>query len=82
MKVKKEFLERVLKEEIVYTKNYQYKAFNYEAVNDKEEFVQIAIIKRIDINYVNTTKYLDEIFWEKIAQTTDGTTFTRFKKEN
>lgn len=78
MKVKKEFLEKVVTETIVYTKNYQYKAFKYTAVNEEEEFYDFFIVKRIDINYVNTTRYLDEIFWEKIAQTTDGKTFTRF----
>lgn len=78
MKVKTEFLEKVIKERIVYTKNYQYKAFKYTAVNEKEEFYDFFIIKRIDINYVDTTRYLDEIFWEIIAQTKDGKTFTRF----
>ena len=78
MKVKKEFLEKVFTERIVYTKSYQYKAVKYTAVNEKEEFYDFFIIKRIDINYVDTTRYLDEIFWEKIAQTTDGKTFTRF----
>lgn len=78
MKVKKEFLEKVVTERIVYTKNYQYKAVKYTAVNEKEEFYDFFIVKRIDINYVDTTRYLDEIFWENIAQTTDGKTFTRF----
>ena len=78
MKVKTEFLEKVFNEEIVYTKNYQYKAFKYTAINEKEEFYYFFIIKRIDINYVDTTRYLDEIFWEIIAQTKDGKTFTRF----
>lgn len=78
MKVKKEFLEKVVTERIVYTKKYQYKAFKYTAVNEKEEFYDFFIIKRIDIEYVDTTRYLDEIFWENIAQTTDGKTFTRF----
>lgn len=78
MKVKKEFLEKVFTEKIVYTKNYQYKAFIYTAVNEKEEFYEFCIIKRIAINYVDTTRYLDEIFWETIAQTKDGKTFKRF----
>lgn len=78
MKVKKEFLEKVVAEGIVYTKNYQYKAFKYTAVNEEEEFYDFFIVKRIDINYVDTTRYLDEIFWENVAQTTDGETFTRF----
>ena len=50
MKVKKEFLEKVVTERIIYTKNYQYKAFKYTAVNEKEEFYDFFIIKRIDIN--------------------------------
>lgn len=78
MKVKTEFLEKVFKERNVCTKNYQYKAFEFTAVNENEEFYKFFIIKRIDINYVDTTRYLDEIFWENIAQTTDGETFTRF----
>lgn len=77
MKVKKKFLEKVFTERIVYTKNYQYKAFKYTAINEKEKFYNFFIIKRIDINYVDTTRYLDEIFWESIAQTTDGKTFVR-----
>ena len=79
MKVKKEFLKKVFTERIVYTKNYQYKAFKYTAVNEKEEFYNIFLIKRIDINYVDTTRYLDKIFWEDVATTTDGETFTRFE---
>lgn len=78
MKVKTEFLKKVFEEKIIYTKNYQYKTFKYTAVNEKEEFYDFFIIKRIDINYVDTTRYLDEIFWETIAQTKNGETFTRF----
>lgn len=78
MKVKKEFLKKVFTEGKVYTKNYQYRADKYTAVNEKEEFYNFFIVKRIDVNYVDTTRYLDEIFWENIAQTTDGETFTRF----
>lgn len=78
MKVKKEFLKKVFMEGIVYTKNYQYRAVKYTAVNEKEEFYNFFIIKRIEINYVGTTRYLDKIFWETIAQTTDGETFTKF----
>jgi len=78
MKVKKEFLKKVYTEGSVYTKNYQYRAFKFTAINEKEEFYYFFIIKRIDIDYVDTTRYLDEIFWENIAQTTDGKTFTRF----
>lgn len=78
MKVKTEFLNKVFKEKIIYTKKYQYKAFEFTGVNENDEFINYYIIKRIDINYVDTTRYLDEIFWENIALTTDGETFTRF----
>lgn len=78
MKVKKKFLEKVFTERIVYTKSYQYKTFKYTAVNEKEEFYDFFFIKRININYVDTTRYLNEIFWENIAQTKDGKTFTKF----
>lgn len=78
MKIKKEFLEKVFTERIVYTKRYQYRAFKYTAVNEKEELYDFFVIMRIDINYIDTTRYLDDIFWENIAQTTDGKTFTRF----
>lgn len=77
MKVKKEFLEKVFTKKIVYTKNYQYKAFKYTAVNEKEEFFNFFIIKRIDINYVDTTRYLDKENWETIARTNDGKRFLR-----
>lgn len=77
MKIKKEFLEKVFAEEIVDTRNYRYRAFKYTAINEKEEFYYFYIIKRIDIDYVETTRYLDEIFWETIAQTKDGKTFSR-----
>lgn len=78
MKVKKEFLEKVLTERIVYTKNFQYRAFEYTTVNERGEFYNFSIIKRINIDYIDTTRYLDEIFWETIAQTADGKTFKRF----
>ena len=78
MKVKTEFLRKVLKERIIYTKKYQYKTFTYTGVNEKEEFYNLCVIKRIDINYVDTTRYLDEIFWEDIALTKDGETFMKF----
>lgn len=78
MKVKKEFLQKVITEKIIYTKRYQYRAFRYTAVNEKEEFYNFFIIKRIDVDYVDTTRYLDEVFWENVAQTTDGKTFMRF----
>ena len=77
MKIKKEFLEKVFAERIVYTKNYQYRAFKYTAANEKGEFYYFFIIKRIDIDYVDTTRYLDEIFWETIGKTKDGKTFLR-----
>lgn len=78
MKIKKEFLEKVFAVRVVYTKNYQYRAFKYTTVNEEGEFYDFFVIKRIDINYVDTTRYLDKIFWEDVAQTIDGETFARF----
>lgn len=78
MKVKTEFLKKVLKERIIYTKKYQYKTYMYTDINEKEEFYNLYVIKRIDINYVDTTRYLDEIFWEDVAITKDGETFMTF----
>lgn len=75
MKVKKEFLEKVIKNRIVCTKNYLYKRCDYSFANEKGEFYSVAIIKRIDINYVETTKYLDEENWETISKTWDGKRF-------
>ncbi len=77
MKVKKEFLEKVIKNRIVCTKNYLYKRFDYSAANEKGEFYSVSIIKRIDIDYVETTRYLDEENWETIAETEDGKIFLR-----
>lgn len=79
MKLKKSFLEKVIKEEIVDTRKYRYKTYEYTAVNENDEFYKFWIIKRIDIDYVDTTRYLDEIFWEPIAQTTDRKNFIKFK---
>ena len=78
MKVKKEFLEKVIKNRTVCTKNYFYKRFDYSAANENGEFYSFSIIKRIDINYLETTRYLDKENWETIARTEDGETFTRF----
>lgn len=77
MKVKKEFLKRVIEEGIVYTKKYQYKAFEHDVASKTEigKFHKLWIIKRIEINYVCTTRYLEEIFWEKVATTWDGEKF-------
>ena len=77
MKVKKEFLKKVLEEEIVYTAKYQYKSFEYERASETElgKFDKFWIIKRIKIDYVDTTRYLDEIFWEIVATTWDRENF-------
>lgn len=77
MKVKKEFLEKVVRNRTVCTKNYLYKRFDYSAANEKGEFYSFSIIKRIDINYVDTTRYLEEENWETIARTEDGKKFQR-----
>lgn len=77
MKVKKEFLEKVVRNRTVCTKNYLYKRFDYGATNEKGEFYSFSIIKRIDINYVDTTRYLEKENWETIARTEDGKKFQR-----
>ena len=77
MKVKKEFLEKVIRNRIVCTKNYLYKRFDYSAANENGDFYTFSIIKRIDINYVDTTRYLDKENWETIARTEDGKNFLR-----
>ena len=77
MKVKKEFLEKVWKNRGVCTKNYYYKCFDYSAANEKGEFFRFSIIKRINIDYMDTTKYLDEENWEIVARTEDGKIFLR-----
>lgn len=77
MKVKTEFLEKVIKNRTVCTKNYFYKRFDHSAANENGEFYSFAIIKRIDINYLETTGYLDKENWETIARTEDGKTFLR-----
>lgn len=78
MKVKTEFLKKVIRNRGVCTKNYYYKNFDYSRYNEERGFYSFSIIKRIDIEYLDTTKYLDETNWEKIALTIDGEKFTRF----
>ena len=75
MKVKKEFLKKVWRNEGVCTKNYYYKCFDYSAANEKGEFYRCSIIKRINIENIDTTKFLDEENWEIIAKTWDGKRF-------
>lgn len=77
MKVKKEFLEKVIRNRTVCTKNYFYKRFDYSAANENGGFYSFSIIKRIDIKYVDTTRYLDKENWETIATTKDGKHFLR-----
>lgn len=77
MKVKKEFLEKVVRNRIVCTKNYLYKRCDYSASNENGDFYSFSIIKRIDINFVDTTRYLDKENWETIARTEDGKKFQR-----
>lgn len=77
MKVKKEFLEKVIKYRTVCTKNYFYKTFDYSAADEEGKFYSFCIIKRIDIKYIDTTRYLDKENWETIARTEDGKIFLR-----
>lgn len=67
MKVKKEFLEKVIRNRAVSTNNYLYKSFDYSRANEEGKFDSFCVIKRIDTDYIDTTKYLDENNWEKIA---------------
>ncbi len=70
MKLKKKFLEKVIKEKVVETRNYKYQAFEYT--------YNFIIIKRIDINHTYTTKQLDEHNWQIVARTTeDGSIITK-----
>lgn len=77
MKVKKEFLEKVWRNRGECTKNYYYKCFDYSAANEKGEFYRFSIIKRINIDYMDTTKYLEGENWAIVAWTEDGKKFIR-----
>lgn len=78
MKVKKEFLKKVWRNRSACTKNYYYKCIDYSAANEKGEFYRFSIIKRINIDYMDTPKCLDKENWEIVARTEDGETFIRF----
>ena len=79
MKVKKEFLEKVIRNRTACTKNFFYKRFDYNRADENGEFDQFCIIKRIKVEDLETLRYYDENNWEEVAQTKDGKTFTRFK---
>lgn len=68
MKVKKEFLKKVVKYKSLDTKTYRYKATPY--TNESE---QLLVISRIELEKLDTTKALTD--WEKVAITLDGETF-------
>lgn len=78
MKIKKEFLKKVWRNGSACTKKFYYKCFDYSAANEKGEFFRFSIIKRINIDYMDTTKYLEKENWEIVARTEDGKTFMRF----
>lgn len=65
-KVKTEFFERVMRENIVDTNKYRYTV---------KRIPGMAIIRRIPIQYLDTTLALTE--WESIAATKDGKKWAR-----
>ena len=78
-KLKNNFLEKVYKEESIYTRTYYYTCKQIEYYNGKT-FVRPYIISRLPIEYVGTTRMLDKIFWEKVATTMDGKNFIRVRE--
>lgn len=68
MKVKKEFLKKVVKYKSLDTKTYRYKATPYTNASE-----QLLVISRIELEKLDTTKALTD--WEKVAITLDGETF-------
>lgn len=68
MKVKKEFLKKVVRYKSLDTKTYRYKARPYK--NGK---AQLLVISRIELEKLDTTKALTD--WKTVAITWDGETF-------
>lgn len=68
MKVKKEFLKKVVRFKSLDTKTYRYKATPYTSENE-----QLLVISRIELEKLDTTKALTD--WETVAITWDGETF-------
>lgn len=68
MKVKKDFLKKVVKYKSLDTKTYRYKATPYTSADE-----QILVIARIELEKLDTTKALTD--WETVAITQDGETF-------
>lgn len=68
MKVKKEFLKKVVKYKSLDTKTYRYKSTRYRNENE-----QLLVISRIELEKLETTEALK--IWETVAITWDGETF-------
>lgn len=68
MKVKKDFLKKVVRYKSLDTKTYRYKATPYTSENE-----QLLVISRIELEKLDTTRALTD--WETVAITWDGETF-------
>lgn len=68
MKVKRDFLKKVVRYKSLDTKTYRYKATPYTSGNE-----QLLIISRIELEKLGTTREITE--WETVAITWDGETF-------
>lgn len=77
MRVKTDFLKKVFRETTLCTSKFFYKCNEYSRCDKNGNFYRLYIIKRIKIQYLETIRYYDEIFWEDVAQTYDGEKFTR-----
>lgn len=71
-KLKKNFLEKVVKENYVETKKY-----HYRTTNVTEPKHQYYIIKRIPKETIETTSILNDKNWEVVAKSFDGKHFIR-----
>lgn len=71
MKVKKDFLKKVVRYKSFDTQTYRYKATPYTSKNEL-----LLVISRIELEKLDTTEALK--IWETVAITWDGETFTRF----
>lgn len=69
-KLKKNFLQQVIKEVYVTTRKYEYKATNIT-----EPEYQYCLIKRIPKEMIGTASMLNKDNWEIVATTFDGENF-------
>lgn len=68
MKVKKDFLKKVVKYQSLDTQIYRYKSTAYKHDND-----QLVVISRIELKQLENKEALK--IWETVAITLDGETF-------